>query len=98
MGRCKKWAIKLIKSCSHRFFIKNAISNKEMKQTCFDHNFSKSRNCAASSGILIQFWALLKMQPFAKYGTLPGGTENEKRYFLSFFSESTFIMISARVR
>ena len=41
------------------------ISNKEMKQTSFDHNFSKSAPFGPCFGMLSQFEAFLKMQAFA---------------------------------
>ena len=37
------------------------ISNKEMKQTCFDHNFSKSAPFGLRFGMVTQFEAFLKM-------------------------------------
>ena len=72
----------------------DAFSKSKTKQNCFDHNFSKSAPFGPCFGILSQFEALLKMQPFATVGTLSGDAENEK---VTFFSYSSFVGISAKV-
>ena len=54
------------------------ISNKETKQICFDHNFSKSAPFGPCFGILSQFEAFLKMQSIVDGPEQFGGANKEK--------------------
>ena len=64
------------------------ISNKDTKQTCFDHNFSKSAPFGLRFAMVTQFEAFLKMQSIADGPEQFGGANKENEFcWICFFLE-----------